>query len=70
MHQSAPSKRTLRSILLRIVGIGLSFLAILALMIGIVAAAGDPDSPIATTLILAPIMVILVVALVVKRRRK
>lgn len=70
MPSKTPGKHTVVSRILRIVGIALSFVVVLAGMIGIIIAAGDPDGPLATTLILSPIVLVLVGILIVKRLRK
>jgi len=60
----------LLSRLIRIVAIALSFIVVLALMIGVMIVIGDPEGLIAPILVFSPVLLVLVMILIVQRRRR
>lgn len=65
-----PSKRSPGSTILRVILIAVSFVIILAVMIGIAIALGDPDNPRTIVLIFSPLVLVLVLFSWIKQRNQ
>jgi hypothetical protein len=70
MQPEPTPRRPLLSRLIRIVAIALSFIVILALMISVMIALGDPDGLIAPIMVFSPVVLVLVAVLIMQRSRR
>lgn len=69
MQPEPAPRRSFLSRLARISAIALSFIVVLALMIAVMIALGDPDGLLAPIMVFSPIVIVLVVVLIVQRSR-